>query len=379
MNLDELRSVQEAERRKDSLQHLRDDFYEAVAAYISDLKSSRDRRAEAVDHPFSDEQVRQLSDEIETAEDIVESLYERRVGKVVKLSSFAAADMPVEEEGMTSQEHELFCDLVDRIKHNKAAVLDVLAGERKTAHDSNKQHSQATPSNSESESTPFSGTAPSTDSVLADAMSSAGETAVASSEIVDENDKSDLATQTGPTAPNTVSTAAPDPHPDSGSASASSDPDSGSASASSDPDSGSVSASSDPDSGSVSASSNVDSSQGPTDQRHTPVTPDTAHDGVPPDVPVDDKSSSNQTNADRPAGNSELDQGPKSDTAVSDGGSANVAADADQRRMIRITEDVGSILGVDEREYTLRADDVVQLPAMNATPLLDRNAAEPID
>ena len=35
MNLDELRTVQSKERRKDSLQHLRDSFYEDVAAYMA--------------------------------------------------------------------------------------------------------------------------------------------------------------------------------------------------------------------------------------------------------------------------------------------------------------------------------------------------------
>jgi DNA replication factor GINS len=43
---------------------------------------------------------------------------------------------------------------------------------------------------------------------------------------------------------------------------------------------------------------------------------------------------------------------------------------------VRITQDVGEILGVDERTYELSAEDVVTLPAVNATPLLDRDAAE---
>src|SRR6056297_463074 len=129
MNLDELRSVQSKERQKDSLQQLRDSFYQDVAAYIADLRAERDRRAEQVDNPFSDDEVRRLSDELDTAEEVAEALYERRVGKVVKLASFAAADMSASEEGMTVEEQELFDDLVARIKQNKTSVLDVLAGD----------------------------------------------------------------------------------------------------------------------------------------------------------------------------------------------------------------------------------------------------------
>ncbi|MFC6736464.1 hypothetical protein ACFQEQ_09485, partial [Halolamina salina] len=129
MDIDELQTVQSKERQKDSLQHLRDSFYEDVAAYIEELKEERDRVAEAADEPFSDPEVSRLSDDIERAEDVVEAIYERRVGKVVKMASFKAADMPVEEEGLTTQERDLFEDMVGRIGENRSRVLDILAGE----------------------------------------------------------------------------------------------------------------------------------------------------------------------------------------------------------------------------------------------------------
>ena len=129
MDIDELQTVQSKERQKDSLQHLRDSFYEDVAAYIAELKAEREQVAEAADEPFSDPEVSRLSDDIERAEDVVEAVYERRVGKVVKMASFAAADMPVEEEGLTTQERDLFEDMVGRIGENRSRVLDILAGE----------------------------------------------------------------------------------------------------------------------------------------------------------------------------------------------------------------------------------------------------------
>lgn len=126
MNIDELRSVQSKERQTDSLQHLRASFYEDVSAYISDLERARDSEAATVDDPFADPEVRQLTDEIETAREVVEAIYNRRLGKLVKRASLAAADMPTDEDGLTAEEQELYADLVDRIEANKSRVLDVL-------------------------------------------------------------------------------------------------------------------------------------------------------------------------------------------------------------------------------------------------------------
>ncbi len=129
MNLDELRSVQNKERQKDSLQHLRESFYEDVAGYVEGLEDDRARAAEEAEDPFASPEVRRLTDEIETAKEVTRAIYERRLGKLVKRASLAAADMPADEEGLTAEERELFSDLVDRIERNKSHVLDVLEGE----------------------------------------------------------------------------------------------------------------------------------------------------------------------------------------------------------------------------------------------------------
>lgn len=99
MNLDELRSVQSKERKKDSLQNLRPSFYQEVGEYIADLEDERDRVAEQADDPFSSPEVGRLTDEIETAKDVVEAIYERRMGKLVKQASLAAAGMAADDEG----------------------------------------------------------------------------------------------------------------------------------------------------------------------------------------------------------------------------------------------------------------------------------------
>ncbi|WP_458205358.1 DNA replication complex subunit Gins51 [Haladaptatus sp. NG-SE-30] len=136
MNLDELRSVQSKERSKDSLQHLRESFYADVGEYVRELREERERAAERASDPFDSAEVNRLTDEIQTAEEVVEAIYERRVGKVVKRASLAAAGIPADEEGLTNEEQTLFADLVERIEANKSTVLDVLAGAESDAQSS---------------------------------------------------------------------------------------------------------------------------------------------------------------------------------------------------------------------------------------------------
>lgn len=150
MNLDELRSVRRTERQKDSLQHLRDSFYGDVADYIAERKAERKRAADDADDPFSDPDVGRLTDEIETAEEVVEAIYERRVGKVVKLASFAAADMSADTNGLTAEERALFDDMVRRIKENRRTVLEVLGGKRKV---SDHETTQPTPTHDQASGT----------------------------------------------------------------------------------------------------------------------------------------------------------------------------------------------------------------------------------
>ncbi len=77
---------------------------------------------------------------------------------------------------------------------------------------------------------------------------------------------------------------------------------------------------------------------------------------------------------DRPTGNT------GAETPSSEGVSADTAAsESIDRTTVRITEPVGTILGTDEREYTLDKEDVVVLPAANAEALLSKNAAVEIE
>ncbi len=368
MNLDELRSVQAKERRKDSLQHLRDAFYDDVAAYVNDLRAARDRRADQVSNPFSDDDVRRMSDELETAEEVAEALYERRVGKVVKLASFAAADMPVETEGMTTEERALFDDLVERIEANKATVLSTLAGEAPSqtsdtdgATDTN---APSTPdsnvdTNAEAEGTSREevanadaeratgaepgGSAEPDPTATADPTVPEGDDVLAGAMGADTDSTPE---RDGDTA--TSDTAASDAAPAGGTT-----------------DTPAVNGTAGPDGGTTTQpEGTVDT------EDRTPVEPEPA----PPGAPRVNGSSADATSA-----HDSVDEVSSETARESASGGEEGRIAATERETVRITRDVGAILGVDEREYELTSEDVVDLPTANAEPLVQRDAAERID
>ena len=328
MNLDELRTVQSKERQKDSLQHLRPSFYQEVGEYIAELEDERERVAEQVDDPFSSPEVGRLTDEIETAKDVVEAIYERRMGKLVKQASLAAAGMAADDDGLTAEEADLFDDLVDRIQSNKSRVLDVLEGV------------DVEPGSS------------------ADAGAGAGET---DSSAVDTADGPTDA----PTNPARTDDGPPTPPPEPAT----------------DIDPTEI----DP----------VDDDQRTPDESGG-VTPADVMGGDAPTVDETGSSSDDESEPDASSsassgdpGSESLERGGANDgsdtgvgsepddrtTATADAGDA----DAVDRVTVRITRDVGSILGVDDREYTLSSDDVVTLPEQNASPLVERDAAEQLE
>jgi DNA replication factor GINS len=300
MNLDELRTVRRKERQKDSLQHLRDSFYADVARYIDQLKDERKRAFETADEPFSDPEVQRLTDEIESAEEIVESIYERRVGKTVKLASFAAADMPAETEGLTEEELDLFDDLVARIQTNRRTVLDTLAG----AHEADD----------ESEA--------STDATVDEAADAAA-----------------------PGAGDERATA------------------------------GSDDADPDPRAAEAAAFIEADTTAGTEQGADDDVLANAMGGQSEPESESTETGGSDGRRASRPESESD------SDTAIDDASVDPESGDsaATERTTVRITDDVGEILAVDEREYDLEREDVIVLPTANAEPLIQNGAAERID
>ncbi|WP_049926831.1 DNA replication complex subunit Gins51 [Halopiger goleimassiliensis] len=337
MNLDELRSVQSTERKKDSLQNLRPSFYQEVGEYIADLEDERDRVAEQADDPFSSPEVSRLTDEIETAKDVVEAIYERRMGKLVKQASLAAAGMPADDEGLTAEEQDLFEDLVGRIESNKSHVLDVLEG--KTVDDT--AETESAPGASATDTPGQAGTEP-----RADAGATRDEPRdVAPPESSDPDPPAPPAPEPDPTAnPNDDATESGLSPADAMGGGSPAETSSGTA---------------------------PDSSGSPDSTADAPGSPGAAPDPSHPDAGGTDLDGSVET----ASGSTD----PASGAGHSDA-AARAPADEDVDRVtVRITRDVGSILGVDNREYTLSSDDIVTLPEQNADPLLEQEAAEPLE
>ncbi|MDS0474928.1 hypothetical protein [Natrinema sp. 1APR25-10V2] len=324
MNLDELRSVQSKERQKDSLQNLRPSFYQEVGEYIADLEDERDRVADRADDPFSSPEVGRLTDEIETAKDVVEAIYERRMGKLVKQASLAAAGMPADDEGLTAEEADLFDDLVDRIGSNKSRVLDVLEGVEAST--------------------------------------------------VDSDDAPDAAADPDPTRagePSDPQSASTDPAPDRATADDTPPVPPEEPPTEVDPGTQARSESEAADSSGVSAADVMGGdgpSAQPAGQRNGADTSERAADAArEPDTDHSPNTGSDTAGPTDGSGDAGSDESTESAPAAVD------------RTTVRITSDIGSILGVDDREYTLTSDDVVTLPEENAAPLVDREAAERLE
>ena len=308
MNLDELQSVRDRERQTDKLQQLRESFYADAGSFIQQLRDERDRAAERADNPYDAPEVQQLTDEINTAEQTVENIYEKRVGKLVKAASFAAADLPAEVDGMTAEEQDLFDTLVENIKGNREHVLDVLAGEAvptDTPATQSTAHEQSAEQQAPEE--PSAGT-PSPD------QSPADPTEVSAADVMGAGE------QDHPPAPG-LGGEEEDPY-----------------------------------------------DQSPPEQA-SEESPPIRNDGG---TPAQAAETSTGGRHDGPA--STDDSVTEADSSDQAGSSAETAGV--ERETVRITDDVGTFVGFDDREYDLSTNDVVQLPATNVGPLLEQGAAE---
>ncbi|WP_123534822.1 DNA replication complex subunit Gins51 [Halosimplex salinum] len=319
MDLDELRSVQSRERQTDSLQQLRESFYQDAGDYIQQLHRERERAAEEADDPWDAPEVNRLSDDINTAEQTIEAIYERRVGKIVKMASLAAADMPTEDEGLTEEERALFDTLVEAIETNRARVEAVVEGENPAAAAAD-----------------VASDAPSAEETGApDASTDSADAPLGPSDFQDDE------TEPTPAADGSAAEAAPGDQSDGSGVDAA-------------------------DLMGDGAADDSDSSESDDDRHHPP-----------------DESADPSPKADGGAAvaDSGAPAGPPSDadgSAADDEGGAD-AEPSVERATVKITSDVGEIFGVDQRAYDLTAEDVVTLPEANAGPLVERDAAERLD
>jgi DNA replication factor GINS len=427
MDLDELRSAQSRERQASQLQHLRDGFYEEAASFIRGLRTERERAAEnsAYDFPYDDPEVKRLTDEIGTAEEVVESLYERRVGKVVKMASFDAAGMAVDADGLTAEESDLFARLVGDIEANRSRVLDALAGKGGGSAAEGSSGTAAAgstpgiPDEAGGEragaSDPTGGDAPAPDEPVHIGNGPAADGPVSTA---DEASSTDQAADRAPT-PEAGAAAGPetddvDAQPAGGHGDAPSDAMDAASAMGGDstgrseavpggvpkapPESGASATEADAsapptadDTTAASATEVVTDDAGVEDGRQ-PVPPADGPQGSDPTPEPgsgsttagtsgpDDHSSGTASTAGTSTPAAESSGTGDDPTSGSDGAEPAAAApagsDAGTGVLVRVTTDVGEIFGVDGRSYDLSAGDVTVLPPDNATVLVEDGAAE---
>jgi len=303
MNLDELQSVQNKERQSSSLQHLRASFYQEAGQFVQELRDRRDAAAAEADDPFGSEEVRRLTDDMETAQRTVESLYERRVGKVVKMASIAAADMPYDDDGLTEEEEHLFETLVTQIQQNRDTVLSVLDGETGNLTCSRTEGETA-------DTPPGAGTPTDPDVRSTESPPTPEETARESTPAADPSPTAEAGDDAPPTPPEGL---------DIG---------------------GAMGGDETPAAGAGDGAIAAD--------------PEAAPLGGDP-----------RTSEAGPSGEADAESGTDPDHV--------------DRRVVRITGEVGDIFGVDGRTYDLSSDDVVDLPEENASILVGQDNAEPLE
>ena len=313
MNLEDLQSARNRERRTDSLQPLPNSFYDDAAAFVGELRVRRDEVAAAAEDPFDSPDVRRLTNSIKTAENTIEAIYERRVGKVVKLASLDAAGMTTDDDGLTPEERDLFGTLTDAIEHHRTHVIEGLG----TTDDGDE---------------------------------------------LAETGGVDTTTDTEPT----VGTDEPDTESTGTAANAPSEPTAHGTEAAG-----------------TAQGTNADAPTPPPDDGEGEAMSAADVMGTPAGTAVAGGESAGESSTTGPADPETADPEPTgpvtTDSVATDSESTDRDSTATDRETIRLTRDVGEIVGIDERVYDLANEDVVTLPAANAKPLVDRNAAERLE
>jgi len=335
MNLEELQTARDRERQTDKLQQLRESFYADAGEFIQQLRAERDRAADRAEDPFDAPEVNQLTDEINTAEQTVEAIYEKRVGKIVKAASFAAADLPAEADGMTTEEQELFDTLVENIKQNREQVMATLAGEEPTQSDSVEQAPEP------------------------------GDTGVSAADLMGTGEET--AADPDPTPPE-PSQVPPEPPADS----------EGTPPTDTTPSHDSEAEPQPPTGREPAADNEIPEQQGdaPEPQAETgrpggqtTGQPTGATSGEPTSTPSGGEGQETERETQPKA------TAHQGEAVRNDGGQPPQKPDV-ERRTVRVTDDIETFVGSDDRDYDLEQEDIVRLPEPNATLLIERDAAE---
>jgi DNA replication factor GINS len=130
MNLEDLREIQIEERTRSDLQPLLDSFYADVSKCIQNLRVERENILEGGIDAVDAKTVRRIEDEIRTVGEVVEAIYDRRVGKILKGASLTAAGLGKRDGSLAGVEVELFRNLVELLQKNRIEILERTSSEK---------------------------------------------------------------------------------------------------------------------------------------------------------------------------------------------------------------------------------------------------------
>ena len=129
MNLEALREIQIEERTRSDLQPLLDSFYVDVSEYLQNLRVEKENILQGDVDSVDAKTIRRVDDEIKTVVGVVEAIYDRRVGKILKGASLTAAGLGERDGSLAGEEVGLFRDLVELLQNNRNEILQRVSSE----------------------------------------------------------------------------------------------------------------------------------------------------------------------------------------------------------------------------------------------------------
>ncbi len=118
------------EERKSKIVPLESGFYEKAAKQIHELEEEKNRIEDASSTKYSI-----LDDELKTARKSIESIVERRIGKIIKEASLRASSKTREKQdidSMTPEERELYNKLLELMTTWRSKLLDKIFKKEKS-------------------------------------------------------------------------------------------------------------------------------------------------------------------------------------------------------------------------------------------------------
>lgn len=350
MNLQQIQETLREERTSDRLQPISDTFYSDTESYLRNLRHDREEAAEDAPNVFDSREVMNLSHKIQRAEETIENLYNRRVGKIINQAVLAASGGTFDKEPLTETEQDLYDTIIEAVNDNRANALDVLSD---GANTNSMFSTDRESTNTVSSLTDETNVQPTTEEVNSDANNAADYMGDGSAEVSETQADTD----------DTTAEATPDSTNQSGGFAAD--------------------VSFGEETETETENDNTDTPPDADKPEPEPPSPPEQSDS---DTPVetlsdetddftDEFASAPETDTHNDAPTTNLPDEPQQQTKTE----TDDQPDDISRVTVQVTQDIGEVCGTDNRTYDLAEEDVVSLPEENAKPLLENNAATTID